>query len=181
MNTTFFCTISMLFLSYLFVTAGYQKLSNGNYLHKAISEYRVLPTNWSRGLARLLPIMELSAGIGLLIPPLHTAAVAVVCVLLLSYTGAIAVNFVRGRHDLDCGCAGPGEGQNVSGGLLARNAALFALALALASSPVSQRIPLDAIGFCFALLGALLSALIYHVFNQLLANQHKLRRIANHG
>ena len=110
MNTTFLSTLSMLFFSYLFVTAGYHKLFNREDLARTISEYRVLPPAWSRGVARLLPIVELGAGIGLLIPLLHTAAATVVCFLLFSYTTAIAVNVRRGRGDLDCGCAGPGDG-----------------------------------------------------------------------
>ena len=181
MNTTFLITLSMLFLSYLFVTAGCHKLFNRKDLSRTISDYRLLPLAWSRGLARLLPIVELAAGTGLLIPFLHTMAAAVVCLLLFSYTTAIAVNIMRGRRDLDCGCAGPGQEQFVGAGLLVRNGVLFTLALVLVLSPVSPRIPPETIGLSLTLLATLLSALVYHLFNQLLANQHKLQRLADHG
>ena len=127
----------MLFLSYLFATAGYQKFYSGNHFQKSISEYRVIPASWSRGLARLLPVVELAAGIGLLVPSLQMVAALAVCALLVLYTVAIAINVVRGRRDLDCGCSGSDQEQVVSGVLLARNATLFALALVLVFNPIS--------------------------------------------
>ena len=181
MAMTLFCTVAMLFFSYLFVDAGYRKLSEFRFLQKTITEYRVLPTSWSGPLARVLPITELGAGVGLLIPILHSEAAIAICGALLAYTVAIAVNIARGRRDLDCGCAGPGAEQVISGALLVRNAVLFLLALALASIPVSQRVPLDTPEICLALAAALLCALVYQVINQLVANQDKLRRVVNHG
>jgi uncharacterized membrane protein YphA (DoxX/SURF4 family) len=181
MSMTFFCAISMLFLSYLFVTAGYKKLSDVGNLRKTITDYRVLPGSWSRPVASVLPVFEVLVGIGLLIPPLHEVAAIALCVALLSYTSAIAVNIARGRRDLDCGCAGPGAEQLVSGSLLVRNAVLFIPALALVFSPVSQRDSLDTSGIILALAAASLCALIYQVINQLLSNQDKLRRLASHG
>jgi uncharacterized membrane protein YphA (DoxX/SURF4 family) len=181
MNTAFLSTLAMLFFSYLFVTSGYHKLFHRGDLARTISEYRILPPGWSRGVARLLPIVELGAGVALLIPFLHPAATAVVFLLMFSYTAAIAINVRRGRMDLDCGCAGPGQEQFVDDGLLVRNWTLVALALLLVLSPVSPRIPLEAIGLSLALLATVLSILVYHLLNQLLANQHKLQRLADHG
>jgi uncharacterized membrane protein YphA (DoxX/SURF4 family) len=181
MNMLFLTTLSMLFLSYLFVTTGYHKLFNGDDLARTISEYRILPLAWSRAVSRVLPVVELGVGIGLLIPILHTVAAAVACLLLFSYTTAIAVNVRRGRRDLDCGCAGPGQEQFVSGGLLIRNGVLCSLALVLVFSPVSHHPPMQTIGLSVALLATLLSVFLYHLFNQLLANQQKLQRLHDYG
>ena len=170
-----------MFLSYLFVSGGYQKLTDIGRFHKTIAEYRVLPGSWSWVSARLLPVLELCAGIALLLPHFQVVALAVIGLLLIAYTGAIGINILRGRRDLDCGCAGPGGEQLVSGGLLVRNGALLLLVLALSSSLVSQGISLNKIELSIALLGALLLGLLYQICNLLLANQTKLQRIAKHG
>jgi uncharacterized membrane protein YphA (DoxX/SURF4 family) len=181
MTMTFFCSVSTLFLSYLFVDAGYKKLSEFSFLQRTIAQYRVLPPSWSTPMARILPLMELGLGLGLLIPLLHSVAALAVCAVLMAYSGAIALNIARGRRDLDCGCAGPGAAQNISAVLLVRNAVLCMLALVVASSPLSQRVQLGIPEILLTLVGAVLCALIYQAINQLLANQDKLRRIASHG
>jgi hypothetical protein len=55
----------------------------------------------------------------------------VAALLLLVYALAIAINLARGRRDLDCGCAGPGNRRPVRGMLVARNLLYAAMALVL--------------------------------------------------
>ena len=57
-------------------------------------------------------------------------------VLLTVYSCAIAINLLRGRRDLDCGCGGPP--QRLHPGLVGRNLALVAMGL-LACAPVNTR------------------------------------------
>jgi len=179
MLTTLLATISTLLLSYLFVVGGWQKFADTGYFQTVITDYQVLPANWSAWVARGLPAVELAAGLALLFPAAQIQALAVVTVLLIGYTAAIALNVARGRRDLDCGCAGPGREQTISGWLLGRN--LLLITLALLSVPALQQWPLGWQGWCTALLGATVAALFYHVFNQLIANNKLLRRIARHG
>lgn len=179
MLLTVVATISTLLLSYLFVIGGWQKLADSAYFRDVITEYRILPPSWSPGLARVLPVVEIGAGLALLIPALQLAALGAVAVLLAGYTFAMALNITRGRRDLDCGCAGPGQEQTISGWLLGRNLVLIALAL-LAGSALQQH-SLGWQGWSLALLGTTVLALLYHVFNQLIANNNLLRRIARHG
>jgi uncharacterized membrane protein YphA (DoxX/SURF4 family) len=179
MLTTVLATISTLLLSYLFLVGGWQKRADTAYFQQVITDYRLLPASWSPLLARAIPIVEICAGLALLIPALQLIALATVATLLAVYTLAIALNIARGRRDLDCGCAGPGQEQTISGWLLGRN--LILISLALLSVPALQQLSMDWLGWSLALLGATLLALFYHVFNQLIANNNLLRRIARHG
>lgn len=179
MMTTLLATMLALLLSYLFVLGGWQKLADTTYLQQVITDYRVLPASWSRWIARGLPLVELGAGLALLIPGFQIPALIAVALLLAGYSAAMAINIARGRLDLDCGCGGPGQEQTVSGWLLGRNLVLFTLVLV--SLPQLQSLQLAWKGWCLALLGATVAALIYHIFNQLIANSNLLRRIARHG
>ena len=179
MLITVLATISTLLLSYLFVTGGWQKLADTAYFHDVITEYRILPASWSLPVARILPVVEICAGLALLIPVLRLPALIWVALLLLGYTLAMGLNIARGRRDLDCGCAGPGQEQTISGWLLGRNLVLVALAM-LSGSALLQP-SLGWLGWSLALSGTTVLALLYHTFNQLIANNNLLRRIARHG
>ncbi len=171
--------IAILLLSYLFVVGALQKLAHTAYFRQVITDYQILPRTWSPSLARTLPLVELGAGLALLIPASRTMALGTVTLLLAAYSAAIALNIHRGRQDIDCGCAGPGQEQTLSGWLLGRNAVLITLALLAVSGP--QQLQLDWSGWSLALMGTAFAALLYHVFNQLVANNNLLRRIARHG
>lgn len=179
MLTTLLAAIATLLLSYLFVVGGWQKFAGTRYFQAVIADYRIVPASWAPWLARCLPVVELLAGLALLIPILRLPALVTVTVLLTGYTAAIAFNIIRGRRDIDCGCAGPGQQQTISGWLLGRNLLLIALALLSGSALQAQHLGWP--GWCLSLLGATLAALLYHVFNQLIANDNLLRRIARHG
>jgi hypothetical protein len=75
--------------------------------------------------------------ISLLLPLYRWAALGAVALLVL-YSVAIAINLVRGRREIDCGCFGPAARVPLSGGLVARNALLIGAA-ALVSLPVGAR------------------------------------------
>jgi uncharacterized membrane protein YphA (DoxX/SURF4 family) len=179
MLLTVLATMSTLLLSYLFVVGGWQKLADTAYFQQVITDYQVVPASWSPWVARALPIVEICAGLALLIPMLQRSALAAVALLLAGYTVAMALNIARGRRDLDCGCAGPGQEQTVGGWLLGRN--LVLISLALLSGPALQQLSLGWSGWSLVLIGATALALFYHVFNQLVANNNLLRRIAQHG
>jgi len=66
----------------------------------------------------------------LLVPGARAAGLLSAATLLVVYGAAVAINLARGRRHIDCGCAGPAGRRPISGALVARNAALAALALA---------------------------------------------------
>ena len=168
-----------LMLSYLFVAGGWQKLSDPNGFRTALQDYDILPPGAATAAARLLPLVELAAGIALLVPALSKPGLFAGAGLLTIYTGAIAINIHRGNTGLNCGCAGPGQEQTISVWLLFRNAALIALAVFSASHIQAATLSLPDWAIAFA--GAIFAVLFYHLFNQLVANHKALRRVSHHG
>ncbi len=178
MFTTVLAAISTLLLSYLFVIAGVQKISQTAYLQQVITDYKVIPASWSPWLARGLPLIELGAGLALLIPASRWhLAQSRACSQGIAQpwpstsSGAEEISIVAAQ--------GPGRSNPSVGGCLGRN--LLLITIALLSGLTSRQLQLDWRGWCLALLGAALAALLYHVFNQLIANNDLLRRIARYG
>jgi len=155
----------------LWLLAAWHKVSAGERFVATLAEYRLLPTTWTRPVARLLPLVEAALGLGWLtglapgwIAPLTT-------VLLGAYALAIAINLVRGRVHIGCGCglgAAADADPALSWWLVARNFALGTLAMA-ALLPASQREfgLLDWVTLVFALLA---SVALYAGASQLLRN-----------
>jgi len=85
------------------------------------------------------------------------------------------VNLIRGRRDIDCGCAGPAAQMPLSGALVVRNALLVAAAIA-AAAPLQTR-PLGAIdAFTFSAALAM-GVLLWKAAHGLLENAPALARL----
>lgn len=120
------------FLALLFVATAFEKVRDFGAFRAALSGYRLLPDRFTGGVAVALAGSEASLGLALVTPAawgLRDAALLASAALFGLYGAAIAVNLVRGRRDIDCGCAGPAARQPLSEWLLARNAVLIAMAL----------------------------------------------------
>jgi len=83
--------------------------------------------------------------------------------LLVLYSSAIAINLVRGRRDIECGCGGAATHVPLSGWLLARNAALMATALAVCAAP--HALALAAASWPAALASLAVAALLVLLYN----------------
>ncbi|MBW2726382.1 MAG: methylamine utilization protein MauE, partial [Deltaproteobacteria bacterium] len=92
---------------------------------------------------------------------------AMAALLLGVYSAAIAVNLVRGRRGIDCGCLGPAADQSISPALLGRNAILVAGALA-AMLPAGHR-SLHWVDSLTFVAGLATLSLLFIAANQLLA------------
>jgi hypothetical protein len=116
-------------LALLFVAAAGHKLRDPGRFRATLADYRLLPAGIVSPAAVLLVGAEVAVAGALLAPACRTAGQLGAAGLLLLYGGAIAINLVRGRRHIDCGCAGPAARQPISEWLVARNAVLVALAL----------------------------------------------------
>lgn len=125
-------------LTLLFVWAASHKLRDREAFRTALADYELLPHRWLSSIAALLVGAELSFAVGLCIPGAAAAAACASAGLLALYAGAIGINLIRGRRDIDCGCAGPMRRQPISTALVLRNVALAGAALAC-SLPASSR------------------------------------------
>lgn len=117
-------------LALLFAGAAAHKLRDLHAFRVALGDYQLVP--WVlTGLA--------APGLAAARPWGFVGAAA----LLALYGAAIALNLLRGRRDIDCGCFGPALHVGLGGGLLARNAGLLLVAGA-GFLPVAAR-PLGAL------------------------------------
>jgi hypothetical protein len=156
-------------LALLFAAAGIAKLRDRARLAAVLEAYDVLPRILARGVAILLPFVELAVAGGLLVNITRPIAAWAAGDLLFIYGAGIALNLVRGRRDIDCGCEGFGERRPIAGWMLVRNALLIGLA-AVAGAPQTERIiELTDVLTIFGGLAAFV--LIYFAADELLARR----------
>lgn len=165
-------------LALLFALAAVHKLRDMASFRAALAEYRLLPATLVGAAAAALAGTELlTAALLVAAPGWRSAGPLAAAVLLLLYGGAIAINLARGRHDIDCGCAGPGARRPISGWLLVRNAALTAMALAAAVPVTSHPRPLVWIDALTVVAAVAALAIIYAAIERLLANLPGMARV----
>src|SRR5579862_8866605 len=131
-------------LAIIFGASGAMKLRDVEMFEAALANYGLAPRQIEKPLAYLFPLLECAASIGLLATSTRAIAASLLLALLVTFTGAVAINLARGRRNIDCGCFGPALRQELNGWLLARNAVVMILAGVIAF-PASARAlePLD--------------------------------------
>jgi hypothetical protein len=163
----------------VFAVALWHKLRARESFIVVVDDYRLLPRKAASAAAATVMGLEALVLAGLCFDVSVRPAAILAVVLLGIYASAIAVNLLRGRRDIDCGCMGPAGGSQdrhrLSEWLLLRNAALIGLG-AVVLLPVSGRelLWLDAAGI---VTGAAVALLIYCTSDQLLANRPLLDRM----
>ena len=112
----------------LFAASAAHKLRGPRLFAAQLAEYRLLPAVASLPATLALAGAELAVAVALATPAAARAGAGAGLLLLALYSGAVAINLLRGRHAIDCGCGfAP---RPLGAGLLARNALLAAAALA---------------------------------------------------
>lgn len=162
-------------LAAILATAASHKLRAPRWFASQLEAYALLPAGLLQPVTRLLPLLEGAVALGLLLPASHSAAALAAGVLMLAYGAAIAINLWRGRRDIDCGCAGPGESQPLRPVLLLRNAALLGLALLAGAPSLAREIGLFD-GFV-AIAAAAVILLLYAAVDGLLTNAPRLLKL----
>lgn len=118
-------------IALLFGIAAGHKLADRERFLAVLGNYDLVP-------ARLVPLAgmaivaaEVGAALLLVLPPVRTLGAYLSVALLAAYALAIAINLLRGRTRIDCGCLGFGRHDRIAWTMVARNLVLIALALAL--------------------------------------------------
>lgn len=155
----------------LFLLAAVHKLTELQKFRATLSAYEVLPELLIAPASMLVPSIEILLGVAwlLALQPVFVAFAS--AVLLFGYTSAIAINLFRGRIHIDCGCgmaSTAGSDQQLSWGLVARNAILIITALT-ATLPAGER-AIGVIDYVTLVAGLLAVVLLYGAANQLLNN-----------
>jgi methylamine utilization protein MauE len=159
----------------LLLAAAWHKLRNPIEFWQALSAYQLLNEKLARPVSRTLPVAE--AGIALSLIVFSASALPVIAALLLwaAYGAAIAINLLRGRTEMKCGCGGIGADQSIHWGLVARNGVLV-ICTSLLLLPASGRVLawLDIASGIFAIgLLAFLYAATEHLLRNAALLDHK--------
>jgi hypothetical protein len=125
-------------LALLFASAAWHKLRDAHGFRLVLAAYRVLPDALVTAAGRTITALEAGVALAWIVAAGGVLAAAGAIGLLATYSSAIAVNLLRGRRTIDCGCGVGGAPQPIGAWLLARNAGLAALAL-FAIRPVGAR------------------------------------------
>ncbi len=111
----------------LFAVAAIAKLRRQDDWVAAVSGYRLLPNILVSPVARALPPLEIAVAAGLLAGlPIAFAGAAG---LLALFASAMAINLLRGRRDVDCGCDPSARPRPIGWALVARNLVFGSLML----------------------------------------------------
>lgn len=170
---TLILTITQLLLSYLFLSAAFSKIQNLAYFEQSIVDYQLLPVPLLKAGGYTLIGLELLAGIFALIPTTAIFSMLIMAGLLGLYAMAIAINLVRGRRYLDCGCNGPSNRQAITWFLVLRNLALLLVVMILLL--LKAQLPTDLTAWVVALLASCFVIALYHTVIQLLANHQQIK------
>lgn len=154
-------------LGLLFFTAAKHKLNSPGRFTAQLAAYELVPPAILPGLSRAIPVAEMAVVFLILVPITRPWAGVLAGGLLASYTVAMAINLLRGRDDIDCGCGG--QPQMLSYWLLLRNAALIIGCLLLVIPGTDRAL----VWVDFILLTLMIAALscAYLLIEQLVRNQ----------
>lgn len=106
------------------LVAAATKFGSPEALARVIQRYDLVPDRWAALAARALPSTELLLG-GLLLTGWAMAYAGIAAgALFLTFAVAIAINLLRGRADIPCGCFGPSEHASLEWSYVVRNVLL---------------------------------------------------------
>lgn len=159
----------------LLLLAGLAKLRDIELFQAALDNYQLLPPPLVAVTARVLPMLELTAGILLLPMTSRPFGSALALALLVLVSGAVAINLRRGRSRIACGCGG--DALPLSAGLLLRNGVVGAVAL-VASQSHNLR-PTVWLDLLSTLMATLFFLGLYQAANLWLSHQSRLIDLRN--
>jgi hypothetical protein len=116
--------------------AGFGKLRHRALLPGVIANYRLLPAALVMPTAIVLPLVEIAVG-ALLLGGIRPLPVLLGAGLLGLFALAMAINLLRGRAHISCGCGRKELSQSLSWPLVARNIALAAMLLPRLMEPAA--------------------------------------------
>ena len=154
----------------VFLHGAFAKWREREIFAAAMQNYDLIPDVTVPSASVALILAEALTGLLLLVPAASPFGQLAGIGLLLLVTGAVALNLLRGRTEISCGCGG--NDQQISWGLVARNLG-FAALLGVASLPTVARewLWLD---YAMGAFGACALAGLYAAASQLLGNHPRL-------
>ena len=114
----------------MFVYASYNKILAPAVFAKIIYGYDLFPAVFINLIAIIVPLLELVAGLALIVGFYPRSAALIVNAMLLVFITALSINLIRG-HEFDCGCFSINSGtqETFAGPLIFRDFLILALGL----------------------------------------------------
>ena len=123
------CSYARSITAVILLVAAVSKLGTHEELAAIIDNYRLLPHRLSLVVARELPVAEMIIA-GMLLTRSGTKYAGVAAaVLFVIFGGAMAINLLRGRANIACGCFGASQSSPIKWRYVIRNVVLSACAL----------------------------------------------------
>lgn len=123
------------FIAGIFLRSGLAKAAGLAEFRSAVANYQLLPPSFVTVTATALPFAEIAAAVLLAFGVLPTVVAAILALLLVVFSVAIALNLARGRV-FDCGCGGSAVAPSkISWRHVAVNLLLAIVAAAIAVAP----------------------------------------------
>ena len=120
-----------LLIALVFAAAAIAKLTAWSELPGVVQNFRVLPRTLVMPVALLLPLLEAAIAPGILVNETRSVAALAAAVLFTVFGAALAMNYRRGRRQIDCGCFRSDLKQPISIAVIVRNCFLAVCALLL--------------------------------------------------
>lgn len=152
----------------IFLSAAVGKMRHWNVFEGVVANYRLLPGPLNSAVAYALPPAEAVIALCLMAGVAQPWAGLAAAALLGVFGLAIAINLLRGRSHIDCGCFQGTLKQALRWPLVARNAVLAIIACASALTPAAELQAWDAVN---GLMAAAALFLILQTLNALWAIQ----------
>lgn len=162
----------------LLLAAAWHKVRDPIDFWKALAAYQLLNDGLARPVSRVLPVAEGALALSLIFFTGSALPVIGALLLLSAYGGAIAINLLRGRRELKCGCGGIGADQTIHWGLVARNGVLV-VCMSVLLLPASTR-ALTWLDFVSGIFAIGLLAFLYAATEHLLRNAALLDHKGTH-
>ncbi len=148
-----------LLIALVFACAAIAKLTAWSEWPGVVQNFRVLPRALVTPVAFLLPLLEVAIALGILIKETRALAAVSAALLFTVFGAALAINFFRGRRQIDCGCFRSDLKQPISIAVIVRNAFLAVCALLLL--PAGGTAALTPLAWAIAIAGAVTLFLCY--------------------
>jgi hypothetical protein len=165
-------------ISCLLLAAAWHKARNPIEFWQALSAYQLLSEKFARPVSRTLPVVEAGIAVSLIVFSISALPIIGAILLFGVYGGAIAINLLRGRTELKCGCGGIVADQTIHWGLVARNGVLI-FCTSLLLLPASGR-ALTWLDFTSGIFAIGLLAFLYTATEHLLRNAALLDHKGTH-
>jgi methylamine utilization protein MauE len=112
------------FVAAVLLAAGVTKLGKRREFVGIVRNYRLLPESMVGFVGGMIPALETIVAVGLLFGVLTSWFAPTALGLFILFGSAVAINLLRGRRHISCGCFGPQQSQRLTWGLVIRNVVL---------------------------------------------------------